>query len=267
MTAWDTCSLCPRLCRSACPVATGSGREAAVPTWIAWTIRGWGAGQLSQELAAEAASLCTDCGACQEHCHLGRPLPELLRGARTRLLPPPALEPLEPIEGEGSLVVIEADARPLAAWLQRALGRSVRRWSTPDRLGIAAVEHPVFTHRAARLREAVADLEVVVADGGIATVLQRADIAFSWLHEVLPELVADRTIASCRTGGRRLGLACCGAAGPLARHHPEDAERVGALFLERCGGGVLLDARCREHLRRCGASVHDVVDRLGGEES
>lgn len=265
MTEWDTCALCPRLCRSACPVATGAEREAAVPTWIAWTLRGWEEGRHSRELAAEAASLCTDCGACRAHCHLDRPLPELLRDARARLLTPVAPEPLAPIEGEGSLVAIEADERPLAAWLQRALGVAVRRWPTSDRLGIASVEHPVFAHRAARLREAAGDLEIVVADGGVATVLQHVGVAFSWLHEVLPELAGPAPIGSCRAQGEGQGLACCGAAGPLARHHPEDAQRMGQMYLRRSSDGVLLDARCRGHLRQCGGAVRDVVDQLGEE--
>lgn len=257
---WSTCALCPRLCRTACPVATGSAREAAVPTWIATVLFDHERGRASAALAAEAVSLCTDCGACQQRCHLDRPLPRLFREARAGLLDPPEMDALQPIEGEGDLVAVEADERPFAAALARQLGCSVRRWPTRDRLGVAAVEHPVWARRAAELREFVGQARVAVVDGGVAHALGAAGIGFAWLHELVRVLPTGE--GSCRTGADR-PLACCGAAGPLAAHHPEDAARVGRAWLARAGDWRVGDARCRAHLRRCGgAEVTDTLDAL-----
>ncbi len=62
--ALDTCAVCPRLCRPACPVAMGSGREAAVPAVIAEVVRAWRDGRVGDDLAREAATLCVGCGGC-----------------------------------------------------------------------------------------------------------------------------------------------------------------------------------------------------------
>lgn len=258
-TVWDTCALCPRLCRPSCPVASGSAREAAVPAVIAGVLLDFGRGRADAALAIEAATLCTDCGACQAHCHLDRPLPEALRAMRARIVPPPAYEALRPIEGKGRIIAIEADDRPLARALARRLGEPVRRWPTADRLGVAAIEHADFDRRLAEVRASVADAEIVIADGGIAEVLRRASVAFRWLHELLPDLASG--CGSCRAPGDR-PAACCGAAGPLARHHPDDADRVGRHWLARTAVRTVIDARCRSHLRRLDPGVRDPLDRL-----
>lgn len=265
MSGLDACVLCPRLCRDACPVATGSAREAAVPTWIATVLREWEARRLPASVAREAVTLCTDCGACRDACHLDRPLPELLRRARAELLEAPATEPLGPITGAGDLVAIEADERPLAALLATRLGRPVRRWETADRLGVAAVEHPVFVHRARAIREALGPLQAVVADGGVATALAAAGVAFRWVHDLVPGLRGADVVGSCACGGAR-PLACCGGAGPLSRYHPDDAARVARMFVERGGTGVLADARCRGHLKAAGLEARDLLDVLGEVE-
>lgn len=257
---WDLCALCPRLCRPSCPVASGSGREAAVPALIGAAMLEWTRGRLSPEIAAQAATLCTDCGACQAHCHLDRPLPELLRVARAELLPCPPMAPLEPIEGVGRLVAVVSDDRDLAGALAERLGEPVRSWRTPDRLGVAAVEHPQWVQRAEALRAAVGSAELVVIDGGVAHALQASDLRFRWLQEVVPELAVGAS--SCRAPGDPRPLACCGAAGPLAAHHPNDAVRVGKAWLRRGGSGDLADARCRAHLAACGGEVADPLDRL-----
>lgn len=256
---WSTCALCPRLCRTSCPVATGSAREAAVPTLIASAMLAYERGKMSREEAAEAVSLCTDCGACQRRCHIDRPLPQALRDARRRLLNAPPIEPLRTLEGEGDWVAIEADERPLAQALAKQLGQPVRRWRTGDRLGVGAVEHAVWERQAARLRSHVGDGRVVVADGGVAHALSASGIGFSWLHEVVRGLPLGD--GSCRTDGDR-PLACCGAAGPLPLHHPEEAERVGRMWLARADEWRVSDARCRDHLRRCGGEVQDPLDAL-----
>lgn len=257
---WDLCALCPRLCRPSCPVASGSTREAAVPALIGAALLDWTRDRLDPALAAKAATLCTDCGACQAHCHLDRPLPELLRTARSELLPCPPMARLESIEGVGRLVAVEADDRPLAAALAKRLGEPVRRWRTRDRLGVAAVEHPEWAARADALRTAIGGAEVIVADGGVAHALAASKIGFRWLQEVVPEVGGGTS--SCRAPGDPRPLACCGAGGPLAAHHPDDAVRVGQAWLRRGDGSALADARCREHLRGCGGAVDDALDRL-----
>lgn len=257
MSRFDTCSLCPRLCRTACPVATGSAREAAVPTQIAGVLRDWERGAVPADAAREAATLCVDCGACQDLCHLHRPLPEALREARARLVTPRAPDAVGPVEGTSSTVAIETDARAWGAALSRRLGRPVARLRTRDALGLAALEGgrhgDHFERVAARLR----GLDAVVAHGGVAKVLEHLGLSYRWLHEVVPLEGA----ASCCTG-RPEGMACCGAAEPLATHHPDDARRVGAHWLRRTEVRTVLDARCGAHLRAIDDQVRDGVDRL-----
>ncbi len=156
---------------------------------------------------------------------------------------------------------MEADSRPWADWLSAVLGRPVRRWVTEDRLGVAAVEHGTFVGHAARLRRLAGDLEVVVADGGVARALDAAGVAFSWLHAVVPSVRSEIAAGSCRAGGDR-PLACCGGAGPLPRHHPADARRVAQMFADRGSVVEVVDARCRAHLGDAGVAVRDAVDRL-----
>ncbi|MCA9568245.1 MAG: hypothetical protein KC656_10395 [Myxococcales bacterium] len=258
MSAWDTCRVCPRLCRDGCPVATGSAREAAVPTWIATCLHGWEAGSVSAEDAAQSATLCTDCGACQDHCHLHRPLPELLRDARRRLLPAPPIAPLAPVVGSARVVAVCADDRDLVGVLEARLGQPVARLRTEDALGVAAVEHPVFDARAAELRDRLAGRVVVVVDGGVARALVAARVAFRWAWDLVGDGTAD-AVGSCATGGER-PLACCGAAGPLRHHHPEDAARVARLFAERGEADRVVDACCRDYLRSAGLTVADWLD-------
>ena len=260
MSAVETCALCPRLCRWACPVAVGSAREAAVPTFLATAIVEHAAGRMSASRAAAAVALCTDCGACGSACHIHQPLPALLRDARAALLRPAPIEPLRPIEGVGARVAVETDERPWADALAAALGEPVRRWFTADALGVGAIDHAMFEERASQLRVVLADLEVVVAHGGVARALRRAGVPFSWLHEVLPALAGD-ACGSCEAPGGARPLACCGAAGPLLAHHPADAARVAEAWLARRAGPVA-DARCRAHFESVGQPAEDAVDRL-----
>lgn len=261
MTEFDVCALCPRLCRSACPVATGAAREAATPTALAGMLRDEALGRVDRELAGRAAALCTDCGACQAHCMLSRPLPAQLRAARARLLGPPPLAPLAPIQGSGDLIAVETDARPWGEWLCAALGAPVRRWVTADALGVEAIEHQVFAERAAEVATRVGDATVVTSDGGVARVLARAAVRFEWLVDRVPEAVAAGARRGCAEGGV-VGVACCGAAGPLCRVHPEDAVRVADLVARRERVTAMRDTRCAALLRRAGHPVTDPVDGL-----
>jgi hypothetical protein len=258
VSRFDTCSLCPRLCRDGCPVATGSAREATVPAWIASTLREWELGRLDDNAAIEAATACVDCGGCRDHCHLHVPLPEYLRTVRAKLVAPPPIAPLAPIEGEGAWVAVETDDRPLAALLARKLGLAVRRWPTVDRLGADATESAVWAQHAPRIRAAVGASSVVVADGGAAHALGAAGVAVTWAHVLVGE--TEEHVGSCAAGGDR-PLRCCGAAGPLVRHHPDDALRVARLFASRGEVERVVDSRCRNHLRAAGIHASDWVDR------
>ncbi|MEZ4322791.1 MAG: (Fe-S)-binding protein [Myxococcota bacterium] len=257
--SWDTCALCPRLCRSACPVATGSGREAAVPAVIAGTMLDVERGVLPESLGREALTLCTDCGACQEHCHLHVPLPAMLREARVERVPRPALEALQPIQGMGDWIAVESDERPFAEALSKALKVPVRRWATSDHLGVEVLPFPDFEQRLERIRGRVGAARVVVISGGVAKVLEAAGVGFQWLHEVVRDLPGGE--GSCALGGSR-PLGCCGAAGPLKSFHPDDAARTGRVWLDRSEEWVVRDARCRGHLNGCGGQVKDPLDAL-----
>lgn len=75
------CSLCPKLCRPACPVAAATGREAVQPWRISdAVVRGVSSGW-TVELAEQVAS-CTGCLACAQPCLPGTNLPEESRAAR-----------------------------------------------------------------------------------------------------------------------------------------------------------------------------------------
>jgi hypothetical protein len=270
----DTCALCPRLCRSACPVASGTGREAAVPAVIAGVIRDWRLGRVDPELARRASTLCTDCGACQRFCHLDRPLPEVLRQVRAELVLLPPVEPIRPIEGEGAWVAVETDERRWSRALARYLGTPVRRWYTADRWGVAAIEHAGWAGQRGALRAASEGLTLVIADGGLAECLQKANLGFRWLHDVCPEL--RRAVRGCREFSSQpdsqgqppkehVGIGCCGAAGPLHVHHPDDARRMGRRWLRdrHLADSIpytVRDTRCGGHLRDGGAAVRDSVD-------
>jgi len=254
-----------------CPVAVGSGREAAVPTAIASVLWDHDRGRLSDTLAASAASLCVDCGACRAFCQLDAPLPEHLRDARVALSgalrhPVPAPEPIHALEGSGVTCVIETDGRPFGDALSRRLQRSVRRWRTGDALGVAAIDtmDRKGAH-AARIRQQASGLALVVAHGGVAKVLASLEVPFTWLHELVPGISG---VASCCAPGAAPPLGCCGGAGPLVVQHPDDARRVANAWVARAEAGVrLVDARCQAHLAAAGHALPDAIDALIADSS
>jgi len=256
----EQCSVCPRLCRHACPVATATGREAAVPSLIASAIHAWSRGWLSPELAGNAASLCVDCDACREACHLHADLPGELRAVRRRLLRPAPMEPLGPIEGDAELVVIEADTRSFAAALGQVLGVPVARLRTADALGVHAIDSALWPARVHALRSKLKSRSLVTADGGVVRALTSAALPVRWLHELvdLHQPVRD----SCASNGAAEGLRCCGGAGPLAAEHPADAERMARVWAAAQPDAPVADARCAGLCRRAGAPVVDAIDLL-----
>ncbi len=76
------CSLCPRMCRYACPVASGSADETATPTAMIQAWREAQAGRLPWKAAADAVSRCTGCMACRAPCEFDQDVPSMLYEAR-----------------------------------------------------------------------------------------------------------------------------------------------------------------------------------------
>jgi Fe-S oxidoreductase len=78
------CAFCPKMCRSACPVAEAEGRETVTP-WAKMSLVHLGrTGQasLTEKGAQKALEACTGCGACVEKCAHGNPVAETLFTAR-----------------------------------------------------------------------------------------------------------------------------------------------------------------------------------------
>lgn len=249
MSDVQTCSLCPRLCRHACPVSVGTGREAATPTAIAGVLVDHARGQVSDELARQAATLCVDCGACQDACHLHQPLPAMLREARDVLLSPSPEPDLPAVPaGVSVLLLIAQSADSLRPTAQVPSDAHVV--VCPDRLG---VDHDFGSSPAlGAVLAAFTGLELYTMDGGIFDVLHRAGLEPKWALDVPPTSVGSCVCAL----GERPPLACCGARGPLREHHPESAVHLAQAFARRLApGSVLLDTRCAQHLRDSGCAV------------
>lgn len=78
------CAYCPKMCRSACPVAEAEARETVTP-WgkmsLLYLARE-GEVSLDDKDAHDALEACTGCGACVEQCAHGNPVAETLFAAR-----------------------------------------------------------------------------------------------------------------------------------------------------------------------------------------
>jgi len=247
----DTCAVCPRLCRHACPVAEGTAREAAVPANLARMVRAWRDGHADDALAAEAAGLCTDCGACTEACHLHIDLPTALAAARARLGTAPTPEPLAPLQGQGAYVALVEAVEDWSALLATQLGEPVARWTSGDHLGWGGRGHAGWDAHLKAIASCVGDRTVVTTTAPASRALQAAGVA----HRSLAELLEHETASGC---GR--GASCCGAHGPLAAHHPSDAARLASRFAL---DAPLADTACSAHLRAHGREgVVDVVEVL-----
>lgn len=269
-TEYETCTFCPRLCRHVCPIAVGSAREAATPTSMMSGPWMFAAELLGATDAGALAALCTSCGACTAHCHLRRPVAELLAEARAELLPPAQIDPIGEIEGDDEWIAVESDDR---AWSQAAaarLGRPLARLRTRDHLGEALLDHPdLFAAHAAALRAAVGQRALVVGDLGCLKVARAAGIPALHLADLLP-LAGDEPVFHPCHGPRLHGdpvadaLACCGAAPPLSRWHPEIASEVASAAARALGESPVRcpDARCAGALRTAGAQVRDPVSEL-----
>ena len=250
-----SCALCPRLCRHVCPVAWGTGREAATPTMLA-TMQVLAARNLvSKEEADASASLCTDCGACAEHCHNGNPLSDWLREARVR---DHVAEDFPAVAGEGPVLLITSDQREVAGALARRLERGVATLFLPDGVGLEGLSKKKRAVRVGAFRTLCEAREVIVTDGAVASALDEALIPWRWLHEILN--VEKSMMETCHDGSA--SHLCCGAREPLRSAHPATAAQMAKRFAEETRGGLCADVRCATHLRSCGVDVTDIVDVL-----
>ncbi len=78
------CAFCPKMCRSACPVAETEGREATTP-WAKMSLVHLarnGQASLQDPSVVKTIQACTGCGACVEQCAHGNPVAETLFSAR-----------------------------------------------------------------------------------------------------------------------------------------------------------------------------------------
>ena len=266
----DICAFCPRLCRHVCPIAVGSGREAATPTSMMTGVWSWLSGHIDGDIAWSHAALCTSCGACTAACKLDRPVSDLLSQARGATGVAPTSSAVADIEGDGALIAVETDGRRWAEALAAHLGEPVARIRSPDELGEHLLDHPrALRDHAKELRARVGDRTLVIASGGAWRVAQATGLLARHLQDLAPAPATSPSFHPC-TGPAPDGpacedaLACCGAAAPLPTAHPAVATEVGRDAAARLGGEphVTSDTRCANWLRTHGARVTDPVDHL-----
>jgi Fe-S oxidoreductase len=96
----ETCTFCPKLCRSACPVSNAEPRETLTPWGKMSLVNAMAHGDVPVDAAhGEPAWACTGCGRCQKRCDHEVPVGSILREARAELtkggVRPAALEGIE----------------------------------------------------------------------------------------------------------------------------------------------------------------------------
>lgn len=260
MAELETCALCPRLCRTVCPVVSGVGREAAVPTLIAAAVYAVDTGQQPDDLAKAALGLCVDCGACEEYCHIGQPLPALLREARLRFDVASSECRVPEIEGDAALVAVQTDDRLWSDALSARLEMPVARWRTEDNLGACLRGTTLWSEHRSILVQRSSKRRIVVAHGAVAMVLEDCGVPFTWLHDLVPSLRSG--VGSCRVGENPFTDGCCGGGGPLQQSHPSDARRMGLRAAQFLDSIDVDDSQCAAHLTWCGDSRRDAIARL-----
>jgi Fe-S oxidoreductase len=99
------CAFCPKMCRSACPVAETEGREATTP-WAKMSLVHLarnGQASLADPSVVKTIEACTGCGACVEQCAHGNPVAETLFSARGASSSPRAAEMRAQFERTGDV--------------------------------------------------------------------------------------------------------------------------------------------------------------------
>ena len=268
MTSIETCAYCPRLCRHTCPVTHVLVSEAATPTAMLTAALLLEHQHLEADVALQALTLCTECGACEAHCKVDQPVVSLLREAQARtgaLSRTP--DALGPVVGQGDVLGIQCDDRVWHEAFADRLGQPVAVLHTTDHLGAHAT--PMWTGDSASRRqlvEVVGDRAVVTSCGRCQRALEAAQISFQTIQDSL-ELDVEWS-ADCQSG---LGVAidglpaCCGGRGPLIDHQPERAEQLARDLGARLAGSKrnFSDCACRAALRAVGVDgVNDPVDWL-----
>ena len=113
----DTCATCPKLCRSACPVAEVEARETTTP----WNLVNFGGfvkrGLVTLEDYGDLPYHCSDCGACTDACLHNNDVPGLISLGRQRLLSA-GLAPTKVLELLGNFGVA---GNPYGVSLEKAL--------------------------------------------------------------------------------------------------------------------------------------------------
>tara|TARA_Y100001968_G_scaffold161250_1_gene147504 strand:+ start:226 stop:1392 length:1167 start_codon:yes stop_codon:yes gene_type:complete len=78
----ELCSLCPKLCRFACPVAGATADEGATPTAMFGGLQMADSEQLSWQAAADNLARCTGCAACTSPCEFDLDIPAMVHLGR-----------------------------------------------------------------------------------------------------------------------------------------------------------------------------------------
>lgn len=82
----ETCTFCPKLCRSACPVSNAEPRETLTPWGKMSLVNAMAHGDVPVDAAhGEPAWACTGCGRCQSRCDHEVPVGAIMREARAEL--------------------------------------------------------------------------------------------------------------------------------------------------------------------------------------
>ena len=84
--AHETCTTCPNLCRSACPVAEAEARETSAPHKLMVQAGLLKKDKLSTSAVADLPWHCTTCGACQDACLHDNEVPFWMMLTRQRVL-------------------------------------------------------------------------------------------------------------------------------------------------------------------------------------
>jgi Fe-S oxidoreductase len=268
----NTCAMCPKMCRFACPVARAKTSDAVHPTGLASAAIGAKRGTLPWSVAGEVVYECTMCGACKTPCALDVDVPAWLRPARAEAValgaaPAAVTEIAQRAEETGSPYGVrftapsgEGDVAyvPSCTTVARTPEVMVAVLAVLESAGVRArVVHPgccggalddlgctdLASRLHARMSDAIGDASAVVTDGPLCA---------RWLDAIPFAIYADGLIAEGRLTPRR-GVERAAYHDPcvLGRHlgrYDEPRRVLAAIFGElvelpytreraRCSGG------------------------------
>ena len=263
--ATETCALCPRLCRHACPVAVGTGLESTTPTAIMGLLVH---PQNHPELSRAAVDLCTQCGSCEDYCGLDQPVRTILADARSALHDPLNAWAPPAIQGHRQTVAVICGPTDWSSNLSAITGQTMATLLTSDHLAEPHRSRTDSTPAALeQLRAMFTGRTAVVACHTCREALEAASIPVEMLDNLLPRRPSRPTWHACRceaSSGVRTLQGCCGARGPLSTAHPDLASEMAHALRSRLDGQAVYtpDARCAAHMQQAGANVVGPVDLL-----